>query len=436
MKSIFMLLITIITACLLHAQNRVGVGTTNPESLLSVGVNSPFQVDSLGNFKKINGINLSFPAQQGNNNTFLMNNGLGNAAWKRAVPEGGIILSDNINQQDSFEVAGYNLLGYYQQQNFFSALPKKLGGWSQQTVLNWPNEYLADGTSIIYSPTYDEFASYYDGKILFLNRNGTAFYYSDSCTIPNFIPNRLLSNIAYYNNKIYVIGGRGPYSSVELPKGAAYSINTNTWAPIADMPDSVVNPTVCGGNGKIYVCGGYKYISGEVVCTNKLFTYDIATNNWSTQFVNGLLPAGAVAKFHNDSIFIIGGDYSNIKGEIPGQSYIILDLNTLNYSTLVNTSGVNAACIAVDPNDRIWVCYNNDINNDIFFSHEPLVMSPTYEVAPQDFDIYGYGDAVWKNGLMYYRNKTGQFVYNPLMGPPKNVFTSKFKKKIYTYQKN
>ena len=55
------------TSSRLYVQNNgnIGIGTTTPSSLLSIGSSSPFQVDSNGNLVKIYNVSYSFPSSQG-----------------------------------------------------------------------------------------------------------------------------------------------------------------------------------------------------------------------------------------------------------------------------------------------------------------------------------------------------------------------------------
>lgn len=76
----FILIACFALTYLCKAQN-VGVGTTTPQAKLSVGENSEFQVDSVGNIKKINNVTYSFPITQAANNQFLVNNGTGQLTW-------------------------------------------------------------------------------------------------------------------------------------------------------------------------------------------------------------------------------------------------------------------------------------------------------------------------------------------------------------------
>jgi hypothetical protein len=80
MKKVITILFFAFTAIYSNAQN-VGVGTTTPQAKLSVGASSQFQVDSIGNIKKINNVPTSFPTTQGSNGQTLVNNGSGSLTW-------------------------------------------------------------------------------------------------------------------------------------------------------------------------------------------------------------------------------------------------------------------------------------------------------------------------------------------------------------------
>lgn len=80
MKHLFTFCTLLFVTTFAFTQN-VGIGTTTPQAKLSVGASSQFQVDSIGNIKKINNVPTSFPATQGNNGQVLTNNGSGNLGW-------------------------------------------------------------------------------------------------------------------------------------------------------------------------------------------------------------------------------------------------------------------------------------------------------------------------------------------------------------------
>jgi len=88
---------------------NVGIGNTSPNSLLSVGTNNQFQVNTSGNITKINNTTTSWPSSQGTAGTFLQNDGSGNLSWTamastglKQVIRGVITLSSNTTVSQSF----------------------------------------------------------------------------------------------------------------------------------------------------------------------------------------------------------------------------------------------------------------------------------------------------------------------------------------------
>lgn len=69
---------------------NVGIGTTTPSALFSVGATSQFQINSSGNIIRLNNISTSFPAVQGAANTVLSNDGSGTLSWNSISSLGGV----------------------------------------------------------------------------------------------------------------------------------------------------------------------------------------------------------------------------------------------------------------------------------------------------------------------------------------------------------
>ena len=69
---------------------NVGIGTTNPISMLSVGASSQFQVNSTGNIVLLNNVITSFPSSQGAAGSVMTNNGSGTLAWSSPSGTGAI----------------------------------------------------------------------------------------------------------------------------------------------------------------------------------------------------------------------------------------------------------------------------------------------------------------------------------------------------------
>src|SRR5258706_4780104 len=65
----------------------LGIGTTTPQSMLSVGLSSQFQVNSTGSLIRINNVQYSFPSGQGAVGTVLTNfDGSGTLVWSAGIP--------------------------------------------------------------------------------------------------------------------------------------------------------------------------------------------------------------------------------------------------------------------------------------------------------------------------------------------------------------
>jgi hypothetical protein len=89
---------------------RVGIGTTNPGTLFTVG-NNTFQVNSSGNLIKINNVTYSWPSTQGGANTVLTNDGSGNLSWGAVSGGGGGISGSGASGQVTFWTGASSVSG-------------------------------------------------------------------------------------------------------------------------------------------------------------------------------------------------------------------------------------------------------------------------------------------------------------------------------------
>nr|MBP9690717.1 hypothetical protein [Candidatus Woesebacteria bacterium] len=88
---------------------NLGIGTTNPTSIFSVGASSQFQVDSSGNIVKLNNVTTSFPSSQGASNSILQNNGSGILSWTSFASAGLVTGTGTDNYLSRWNSAGTGL---------------------------------------------------------------------------------------------------------------------------------------------------------------------------------------------------------------------------------------------------------------------------------------------------------------------------------------
>ncbi len=115
---------------LYNNSNNIGIGTASPSNLLSVGSSSQMQVNSSGNIVKLNNVNTSFPASQGDANSILSNDGSGNLNWTTSpaigsnmiTPDGGYAIR-LINKTGSPSVKGTIVVASLNTNNAFEKAP-------------------------------------------------------------------------------------------------------------------------------------------------------------------------------------------------------------------------------------------------------------------------------------------------------------------------
>src|SRR2546423_216617 len=123
----------------------------------------------------------------------------------------------------------------------------------------------------------------------------------------------VMATAVYYppNNKIYVFGGEDGVSGTNYNITRIYDIATNTWTTGPNMPD--VRSFAAGGfipaTGKMYIISGYN--TGQVTSAQpNTYAYDPVANTW--QDLTGTLPfphpAGGFAfGVINNKLYIAGG---------------------------------------------------------------------------------------------------------------------------------
>lgn len=282
MKSIFLAICIAFVAISTHAQN-VGIGTTNPQSKLSVGSNSQFQVDSIGNIKRVNNVPLSFPAAQGSNGQVLQNDGNGNLSWSTInmlQKSGSVIMLDTYDT--TLLSQGFTFMGKMQ-----SSAQTKIAdssSWQWGNDLNMTNAPAARyGHSAIWTGTEMIIWGGYDTSYNYVN---TGFRYNPltnvwvAITTTNAPSGRGNHSAIWTGTEMIVWGGTSG-TPAALNDGGRYNPSTNSWGTVptsTNAPSARVGHSAIwtgtemiiwgGGSGGIYINDGSKY--------------NPTTNTWAT----------------------------------------------------------------------------------------------------------------------------------------------------------
>jgi N-acetylneuraminic acid mutarotase len=145
--------------------------------------------------------------------------------------------------------------------------------------------------------------------------------------------------LAALNGRIYVFGGFVAPATTAIPLGAAwepiadaweFNPATDSWKPIAPLPDKRGSAIAAAVDGKIYVIGGATTMEGakepfftafgpaRVLGTNQV--YDPATNKWETRNPMSVPRNHAFGGVVNGKIYVIGGR--------TGHAFILSATNT------------------------------------------------------------------------------------------------------------
>ncbi|MFI5221071.1 MAG: tail fiber domain-containing protein [Bacteroidia bacterium] len=345
----------VITSCNLlfaafaFAQN-VGIGTTTPVSKLSVGANSQFQVDSVGNIKKLNNIPYSFPTLQGTYGQVLTNNGGGGLFWSPtsitswgltgnsgtnattnfigtidSVPFGikvnnaraGLI---DLNYQSTFiglRAGNFTTTGYMNTATGYKALYSNISG----------NQNTANGAYALFSYT--------------TGINNTATGYNALGSLGSGNTNTAIGVYALYLSNYADNNTATGYSA--LFSNTNGSDNTaNGYQALASNTTGVYNTAV----------GESALSSNTVGYNNTALGYgtNVTSNSLSNATIIGYNASGTSSnqmRFGNSSITSIGGQVGwttlsdarvkkNIQSNVPGLAFI-LKLNPVTYNIDVTT---------------------------------------------------------------------------------------------------
>jgi N-acetylneuraminic acid mutarotase len=335
MKKIYILITSVLAYSANFAQN-IGIGTTTPQSKLSIGASSQFQIDSVGNTKRINNIPIAFPSVQASDKQTIINDGAGNLSWGYGlIPSGGIILSTTLDS--NIINAGFTLIGM----KIDSIQPFTVTSSVWNTSINTVGAPSArTNHSVIWTGT--EYIIWggcnsSSGATSF----GDGYRYNPATNTWTTIssvnaPSARDRHTAIWTGTEMIIWGGISNNLTQFNNGARYNPATNTWttmstinAPGARIQHSAVwtgtEMIIWGGGGS-----GYKNDGGR---------YNPITNTWSTNITTNNAPAARAshtAIWTGAEMIIWGGYNAGPTTYNDGKRY---NPSTNSWGSITSTSG-------------------------------------------------------------------------------------------------
>ena len=197
---------------------------------------------------------------------------------------------------------------------------------------------------------------------------------------------------AAVNGKIYVIGGRNPYSGV-LDVVEEYDPATDTWTTKAPMATDRYNSRAVAVNNKIYVIGGLDY-SGALAVVEE---YDPLSDTWTTKTPMPIVRYAFGAAEYNNKIYVIGGVRASggITNSIEEYDPAT---DTWSEKTPLPTTASNLDCVAYSGIIYAFTQFNvyaYDPANDTSTTKTRIPLAPEATYGPA---VAVIGDKIWVMG--------------------------------------
>lgn len=270
---------------------NIGIGDTTPASLLTVGDNDLFQVNSSGNIIKINNIAYSWPSAQGAASTYLQNNGSGTLSWAAVASSGGTVTSVGLSLPNIFTVSGSPVTAS-------GTLTGALATQTANTVFAGPTAAPAA------APT---FRALVPADIPTLNQSTTG----NADTATSLAANGTNCGAGFYSMGIDAsgnaegctsAGGGGTVTSVSVTtaNGVSGSVATATTTPAISLTLGAITPTTVNGLTLTAQSTGFTIAGGT---TSRTLTVDAT----GTAMVLGVAQTVSASKTFNSGTLILAG---------------------------------------------------------------------------------------------------------------------------------
>lgn len=164
----------------------------------------------------------------------------------------------------------------------------------------WSNGFPVSAGTVPTTGTSSRESVYYNGRFIVYGSNGFLYSYNTGTQVWEQLPNasplgdRISYGISLVGNDIYVTGGWRFVNPnfVFYNTAAKYSMTTNTWTSIANMPvGNAYHATAVVGTDLYILNGASSFNGSDFVFSTKLYRYNTVSNSWSADLATGSTPS-------------------------------------------------------------------------------------------------------------------------------------------------
>jgi N-acetylneuraminic acid mutarotase len=142
---------------------------------------------------------------------------------------------------------------------------------------------------------------------------------------------RIESESVQLGNKLYILGGFTDDYKAVTNHVDMFDLETETWTPLADLPETQTHQAVTTDGRFIYVMGGQvgtRFNNLGWHGTTNSYKYDTQTNTWSTFIAAPAIWFAPMCQFIDNKIYVFAGSGPNRND--PVNTTWVLDLNQAN----------------------------------------------------------------------------------------------------------
>ena len=149
------------------------------------------------------------------------------------------------------------------------------------------------------------------------------------------------------NNKFYFLGGKNYSTSIIYDTCEVYKPTTNSWSPIASLPNGRFSGATATLRGKIYYMGGATHITTPNYNTNNV--YDTTTNTWSSSASLFNKRSGMTAVNYRDQAIYLFGGRDSLQNLINWNHKFSFSDENVSVANTYNNVATNLATVYPNP---------------------------------------------------------------------------------------